>query len=131
MNARRYFRRSGALLIVVSILMALLGALAAPDNLGRAIAGVLALSALGAAVWRFRKAAAVSPTAIARESVVPGARRVSVVIEEVTMVKAATWNRAPATASRFRPRARTVMFPTCRARKRLSFSAHRDRSAPR
>lgn len=82
MNARRYYRRSGALLIVVSILMGLVGALAAPDNLGRGIAGVLGLSALGAAVWRLRKAASVSPTAIARESVVPGQRGVSVAIEE-------------------------------------------------
>ena len=70
MNARRYFRRSGVLLLVAAMVIALVGAIAAPDKLGRGISGVLALLALGGGLWRLRKAASISPMAIARE--IPG-----------------------------------------------------------
>jgi hypothetical protein len=70
MNARRYLRRSGVLLLVAALVIALVGAIAAPDNLGRGIACVLTLLAMGAGLWRLREAALISPTAIVRE--VPG-----------------------------------------------------------
>jgi len=73
MNARRYFRRSGVLLLVAALVIALVGVIAAPDNLGRGIAGMLTLLAMGGGLWRLRKAASISPTAIARETPgVPG-----------------------------------------------------------
>ena len=57
MNARRHYRRSGVLLLVLALVILLLGAFAAPDNLGRGIAGVFALLATGGGLWRLRKAA--------------------------------------------------------------------------
>lgn len=70
MNARRYFRRSGVMLLVAGLVIAFVGMIAAPDNLGRGIAGALSLLAVAAGLWRFRKASLLSPTAIARE--IPG-----------------------------------------------------------
>jgi hypothetical protein len=67
-NARRYFRRSGLLLLFAAAVIAIIGALAAPDTLGRGFAAVFVLGALAAGALRLRKAYAVSPTAIVRET---------------------------------------------------------------
>lgn len=82
MSARRYFRRSGTLLLVPAIMMVPLGLVFAPDNLGRGLAGLFASILVVGAISRLRTAATVSPTAVVHERVVPGQRRVTVVIEE-------------------------------------------------
>jgi len=67
MNARRYFRRSGRLLVFAAMVIAMVGLLTAPDALGRSFAAVLATLALVAGLRRFRKATRLSPTAVVRE----------------------------------------------------------------
>ena len=73
MQARRYYRRSGILMIVAAAVLALaVGIAGIPDLLGLAIGIALVAILVGGGVYRLRKARALSPSAVVHESMRAG-----------------------------------------------------------